>query len=258
MRDSVNVVKNSFQLLPIPLKCQTQKVCFVVGTKDDCSKYFTSADNAKRVVIKDRNDLKKNIADLSYQCWDTLGRGYLQYQPIKKTSWSTNYCAPCYRFAFSDDLAKDKQFEKFTYDEINKYMDTNPVPNPDLKQTYYQFLANGQNYNSQNTNKEFLDSLGDTLDLNKQYMVITVMNKDGLMKIGLGAALGLSAGIAVVALTDGVGLLAFPVTLGGLGTGIGFKSTAAQADFLVSKIAPYDPTSLGKNGFNCDEPDFQT
>jgi len=256
LRHTANI-KNTFQFVPVELRCETGKVCFVKSSGENCGSAFSSGEKVEKIVIKSKTDLGKALSDLSYTCWDMLGRGFLEYQPLSFKLTEKNYCAPCYRLAFSPELQADSQITGYSYDDLFIYMQDNPIPDTSMKMNYYEFLSGGSNYYTAKTSaysgKESAMAyhLRDPISFDKQYMIVTIMTKQGAWKVATGAVFG----AALVFVTGGSGLLVY-TALAATGAGIGYYNTDTNSKFSVSQILPYSPEVFSE--LKCDTIDFIT
>jgi len=256
LRHSSNI-KGSVQALPIPLKCKTEKICFTSGLFQNCDNQFAGEKYEKINIGGDETKLKEELSKLSYECWDMLGRGLLEYHP-RVWGWDKNYCSPCSRIAFSDEL--HASVPSISYKELYKHMAENKVPNPDLDMSYLRFLYGIEDYPAVNVQ---LDDMEDRvqrgggriedIDLGKQHVVMVMMNKEGWGGTILGGVVGGIAAITVISLTGGTA--AIPIFLVGSGGGARIASAfTSDAVFSPPTIMPYEAEYLQK--LDCGEIDF--
>jgi len=257
MRHSANV--GDVGAGAVPFKCQTGKICFVFSKSEECTE-FSGIKNVNEIKIKDEEDIKKELAGLMYDCWDMLGRGLLDYHPrgkkIGKDAWVEQYCSPCYRVAFSDEVKKE--YEKIQYDELYKWMAVNEVPNQEktfLQAVYYideyevvrQKLLNDAIKKGTSVDKIIINT-------SQEQVILTSMIKEGWGRAYLGAGIGFGASLVALALvpvSGGASLVipAFVVS----GAVIGSEATEG-AEFTPPIIIPYDAVNLQR--LECKEFDF--
>jgi len=124
----------------LPLQCQTENVCIAesqgilgMNTKN-CNASFGSI-NAEDIVkikvsgaTKDEieQQIKKELADRMYRCWDMMGRGKLNFMGKGAFASTYSYCFECSRISFdpkikedfgSNILGEDKTIGTWIYDE---------------------------------------------------------------------------------------------------------------------------------------------
>jgi len=227
----------------VPLKCETEKVCFTMSG-DDCSALTSTEKNpVRKVKLSSNKDIAKEkveseIAESMVNCHWMLGEGKLDFMPHNNLEWEnekTNYGLICTRFAFDEKAAKE--LEDITHREMYTYLARKKYKED---QSYLEYLYPGWKNSGYALN--IFDALKDSDDKNadalknsnfndwkiypeyeRGYTIIATMapygNFDAWLK-GVGTAGLISAGTVVLAsfIPGGwglVGVTMLPLVVGG-------------------------------------------
>jgi len=264
LRHSANIKGTTGGL--ISFKCQIGKICFTSGAFQECGE-FEGIKGVEKIKVKTKDDIIEEIANLKYDCWDMLGRGYLDYHGAG-IDISKKYCSPCYRVAFSKEV-QENIVNEISYEELYRWMGSHKIPNQE--KNYLQFLY-GINSYDEISNLEFLEmpevrswsdygasgnrqqrQLG-KIDFFQEQVILTTMSKDGWGKTIWGAVIG---GGTVVALFASGGTIAPVILIAGGAVGGGYISDYIAGNpikFSPPVILPWKSEVLRE--FECDEIDF--
>ena len=107
----------SFLSIHIPLRCQTEKICFVTSSNEECESF--KGWEYEKVKVSDKEDIFKGIADLLYECWWVMGEGQINIFKGKFGGGYNKAGVICSRYDFSNE-AKEKyglSMRKIEHDE---------------------------------------------------------------------------------------------------------------------------------------------
>ncbi|MBU2497110.1 MAG: hypothetical protein KJ767_03570 [Nanoarchaeota archaeon] len=199
-----------------PLRCKTQDV---------------------EIKTTNQDEIKREIANSMYDCWDMLGQGKVDFLGQDATKWfaiqpDEPACIICSRITFADNVkTKVKNVNNLT-----TYLNNVKIPGKEI--TYSQFLMDDEN-----AKLEILDpSTPSSLTTNRQYAVV-FMNMRGTDPLtiakkaaGFGGVSGVGIGLLVAKVAS---KLAGPV---GIGIGVAYAATATTTGIMTMRTA----------GKNCD------
>ncbi|MBS3093895.1 hypothetical protein J4456_04930 [Candidatus Pacearchaeota archaeon] len=103
----------------IPLKCETEKICFSMSGDDCVDLSSTKKNPVKKIklskdITKAKETIKETIAESMRECHWMLGEGKLNFMPA--SGFKANYGLVCTRFVFDDEAKKTVQ--SITYPEL--------------------------------------------------------------------------------------------------------------------------------------------
>lgn len=116
-----------------PLKCKTEYECITLGGQ--CEQGYSE------INVGNDKEIKKEIADVMYKCWDMLGKGDRQF--LRHSS--ETQCVMCTVIQFDNRI--QNKYEKIA--ELNKYLLETPVPGKNF--TYTEFFGGEPNENVEET-----------------------------------------------------------------------------------------------------------
>ena len=123
------------------LACRTKDVCISSGGK--------CPTGSKKESIANEEDIKKEIANLMYECWFQFGEGELNFAGDK--TFKEQICGICSRIKFSEDAQKDFKF----ISDMGKYLSENHTPK-DSKHNGPHHLWAGRDWFQQNNRRQAL------------------------------------------------------------------------------------------------------
>ena len=256
LRDTANGIGRNI----VPLTaCSAKHICFVTSKKESCPEL--NFNDVQEIVVANKEDIVKNIAEMQRTCWKMTGEGTKDYNAASVWGWKTKFCGICDKIYFSKQLSdKISQIEnKFYFD----YLDRTVMP--DTKDvTYSQYLFKQIFMNQREVilrERPDLDIYEGSINLSQGYMIYTAEYKDTWAKE---LAIPFTIGVVTVVTigTGGAGALGF-VILFGIGTtgGALIQGAGAQVVGYNGKIydpptlTPYTPDYIKSTG--CDLQQFQ-
>lgn len=234
----------------IPLKCETELICFSLSG-DDCREISGTKDNPIRKIklnkdiVKAKDEIKNNIAESMKECHWMLGEGQLDFMPRGRTD--RKYGLICTRFVF-DDKAKEK-IVNISMGEIYGTLEKKKLRDGRSYLEYiYPGWKNSENaillYQISQTNPEVLKknpslkninykNFGINLQQERGYAIIAIMAPKGDWKswvAGIGTAVAIPVGVGLLA--TGIGAPAGVILIGSATT-IGATSFFAGSYVLA-------------------------
>ncbi len=205
--------------------------------------------NVKKITTGDKEDVKKEIANLMYDSWDMMHMGQLDFVSGRKTE---TYCIITDVIEFEDDSKNIGEIDNFL-----DYLSEKKITNPSFEDTtYLEYL---QCYNT--VSKYFDDKImiehdfDFNIDTNQDYAIMFVYSREGYLHriwagmkgAGAGGVIGGVLAVKFGALTGGVGI----IVLGVAGAGIGYEiNPSVGADWSSCIILiPYEENFLSE--LNC-------
>ena len=123
-------------ILDLPLKCKTAKVCFTTGLSGAECNAFLGEKNVQTVRVTDMEDLKGKIAGLIYDCWWMMGEGKVDvFSREFAATKTTEKCVICSRFDFDKN---DENLQGKNLIGLYQYLEQTKMLNSD--ETYLDFL----------------------------------------------------------------------------------------------------------------------
>ena len=233
----------------IPLKCQTEKICFSMSG-EDCKEISSSKDNKvqkvklNKDVVKAKEEIKDVIAESMKDCHWMLGQGQLNFMPHEK--YERKYGLICSRFVF-DDEAKEKiafigmgelysHLEKKKINEISylEYIYPGWKDAEDAVKLFQFYQTNSEALEKNPTLKDVsFKNFGIDLRKERGYAIIAGIAPEGSWASwakSIGVAVSIPVGIGIIA--SGIGAPVGAILIGGAGT-IGTTSIIAGSYTLA-------------------------
>ncbi len=110
----------------IPLKCETNKVCFYKDKKlcDELSSRENDK-SVKYIQVSNKEEVIKEIAGMVYDCHWMFGEGKANFMPTRDRE--TDYCLICARFAFDKGMQDNNLNFNIRPGDIQDYMSAHYV-----------------------------------------------------------------------------------------------------------------------------------
>lgn len=139
LRDAVNFKLTDSLVDSVPLKCETEYVCYSKeGVSDKVWEKIKSLfvgkeekiecpDNYEKVVVSSKEEIIADLATREAKWWKLTGKGEKDYYP---SSWFSNYdkyCAVAVKIKFDGSIQEDEKLNKINYKEFFEYMENNDV-----------------------------------------------------------------------------------------------------------------------------------
>ncbi len=220
----------------VRLNCKTQKICFTTGECEAEESY----DEVRKVSSKE--ELKKEITELIYDCWWMMGEGKVDYHT--SGTFKNVYCAQCFLVDF-DNSVKD-EIGNVGYLELYDYMKKTNIPGK--KENFMTYLYGTDDI--QKIRERFKEDMNTditkySIDTSGRYSIVTgIIKKGRWMKIGAG--IGAAAGVVVSIITGPPGWIVGGIVAGGAtaGGGIGYVLSIGDDTFLSPMLVRYDADVL--------------
>ncbi len=268
-RSSAKVKPLEASTKAIPLKCQTEKICFSMSG-EDCEIAGTKDNPVRKIklnkdVVKAKDEIKENIAESMKECHWMLGEGQLNFMPHKLTD--KTYGLICTRFVFDKEV-KEK-IDGISYVEIYSYLENKQLkdgrnyleylhPNwknaGDAVNIFETLKREGQgneNFKNEIKNLKFKDW---KINTNKEggYAIIAQISPEGNWEsyaLGGGSAIAIPAGAALIAsgigAPVGISLIGIATTTGvATGGAVLWYNYPEKYDYSPPEIYPFDVQSL--------------
>lgn len=280
LRSSANYNMVEASKTIIPLKCETEKICFTMS-KGICEEFKTKEGKMEKDVRKiklsknkeeAKEKIKEVLTDEMYDWHGVLGEGILDFMPHKFRG--KNYCLITTRFAF-DDKAKET-IGIISYGDIYQLLGERKTPQ---KKSYLEFIHPGwtnweasenlfRQMKEDNPRNERLQNLkfkdwGINLKEWGEYVIIAQMTPKGTWAkwvTGGAALVGVVVGTALVATgfgaPVGVGLIVTSAKVGVVAGGIAVwrSHPSGKYNYAPPLIQPYDKDTL--RSMNCNSFEF--
>ncbi len=212
-----------------PLRCQTEYKC--LSEKGECE------GNYEKVTVKSDNEIKKEISELMYECWDMLGNGEKPFIGSWEGGLLKNdkVCLICSVIDFDSKIKAQKRIEG-----LGKYMFETNVPGKNF--TYIESISGDNNPELQAESEDIV------LTEQKQSVIYVIGKTSSLKKIWTdtiaGAVGGAGIGIWFYGIGSSIGAGIGGIiggTLGWIESGM-YKSEYATSLLLV----PYESEEIAK------------
>lgn len=128
----------------VPLKCQTEKICFTAGLISGKCLEFENAKGIINTKVSKKEQIEQEIAKKIIDCWEMMGQGKLS---LFSNDWFaqmygfkdiTSSCVICSRIAF-DKTSLAKSGINVQEIDVFDYMIKHYIPGKNL--TYYEYLG---------------------------------------------------------------------------------------------------------------------
>lgn len=226
-----SVVQRSNSLISstgtVPLNCKPRYICISSNSKCTNSR-MPKPDEV--MIVKNKQDLFKVIAEEMATCWWMYGEGEIDY--LGQSDAITNkYCSICSNIVF-DKSIKEKILTEgyFTEKEMNDYLVNTDMPGK-KEMTYAEYfyrvkISKGTDLSIKNsTSGELLRPSSIDISPEKQYYIITALNSkpSTIAWIGLGIAAAALVATSVFAfgLTASIGVALIIGAVAGTGGTVG-------------------------------------
>jgi hypothetical protein len=168
-RNSV-ILKDKTGSIAEGVNCRTSYTCISSG--GECGNFNPS--DTIEITTDNREEVMNAVASELAECWWMFGEGKADY--AGKTIGLDNtdtICAICSIVSFDDDV---KKLGPISYLELYNHLATSK----DGTQTYLKYLYNTDSVDTfqDNLQGNYQGYLGNSLDLNKQYFILTGMTKE--------------------------------------------------------------------------------
>lgn len=183
---------------------------------------------------KDKEVIKKKIADAMYDCWDEFGRGRLDL-----FSDDNVYCVICHKITFDKNIK---------FNGLNEYIATKKAPGQEA--TYLQYFTTERTENSEflkNLESKKVDDTIDASKTNDYAVVFTYIKGKKFMQERLAEAKYVAPGLGIIAVGFGVfklgGVIAGATSITGVGAAVG-GTVAAAGGFVMAVGALWEYVTI--------------
>lgn len=246
----------------IPLKCQTEKICFSMSGSDCMDISSTKNSPVKKVtlskdIIKAKEEIKDTLAESMRECHWMLGEGQLDFMP--KDFKQKNYGLICTRFVFDEESKKN--IESIGYPELYAHLEKKTLRNG---KSYLEYIYPGweksqdslqlfEAFKQQiNENEELRNDYGNLnpvdwkINLNNErgYVIVAQIAPEGNLAswaaaFGVGGAIPLGAGLIATGIGAPLGF-----TILGLSGAAGVISGGAVLYYSYPEKYDYAPPAI--------------
>lgn len=256
-KDSVvmrNAVNQGVSILTeaVPLKCKTEYVCYskkgtTAAILENLKKLFVGKSNQlecpsyySKIVVEKKEDIIKDLVERQASWWNTMGRGYMDYQPKKWFDMSTKYGVVGDMILADASVSSDLTLNSITYDEVWTYMEKHNVPNNNINYLKYIYGIDNKNDFKNTLNNALAGELADSgtvddvgkfkIDLRAQQSIATGMIKKGYGKEITVGAVVLTVAVVVIAFPPAAAAIAAQGAVAGMEEGVMYSASALGGD----------------------------